>query len=196
MSERVTNIRLVGVGGQGILVASEVLCDVLMASGHDVKKSEVHGMAQRGGTVNSDVRFGPKVFSPLITQGEVDLLLAFEEMEAVRSLPALRPGGTVIVNEQRILPVAVASGKVAYPEDIAERLRRRAGTVVAIDALAAALEAGSSRSVNVCLLGVLSRFLSVADAAWESVIRKRLRERGLEANLKAFAIGRAAAGPR
>lgn len=118
MSVNTTNIRLVGVGGQGILVASEILCDALLASGLDVKKTEVHGMAQRGGTVNSDVRFGTKVYSPVIPQGEVDILLAFEQMEALRYLASLKPGGMVIVNKQRILPASVALGKVEYPRDI------------------------------------------------------------------------------
>jgi indolepyruvate ferredoxin oxidoreductase, beta subunit len=192
MSDKVMNIRLAGVGGQGILVASEVLCDALLASGHDVKKSEVHGMAQRGGTVNSDVRFGAKVYSPTIQHGEVDILLAFEQMEALRYLPSLRQGGTVIVNEQQILPSAVASGKQAYPSEIHERLQERAGRVVAVDALSLAKEAGSLRSVNVCLLGVLAEFLDIEPSVWEAVITERFRSKGLEANLKAFELGRAA----
>ncbi len=190
MSNRTTNIRLAGVGGQGILVASEVLCDALLESGFDVKKSEVHGMAQRGGTVNSDVRFGPKVYSPIIPSGEVDIMLAFEQMEALRYLPSLRAGGIVIVNRQRILPSVVASGKVEYPSDIEAKLRERAGEVISVDAPALAKEAGSLRSVNICLLGVLSRFLEVKDEVWESVLTERFRNKGLEANLRAFALGR------
>ena len=192
MSDKITNIRLAGVGGQGIIVASEVLCDALLASGYDVKKSEVHGMAQRGGTVNSDVRFGEKVYSPIIAHGEVDILLAFEQMEALRYLPSLRPGGTVIANEQRILPSAVASGKAEYPCDIEGRLSERAGNIISIDALAFAKKAGSARSVNVCLLGVLSRFLDVEESVWEAVITERFKSKGLEANLRAFAMGRGA----
>lgn len=190
MSAEVTNIRLAGVGGQGILVASEVLCDVLLAAGHDVKKSEVHGMAQRGGTVISDVRFGAKVYSPTIPEGEVDVLLSFEEMEALRHAPSLRPDGTVIANAQRILPSAVASGKVGYPDDIPAQLARRAGKVILVDALALAQEAGSVRSVNVCLLGVLSQSLSIPEEAWFEALTARFRKKGLEANLKAFALGR------
>ena len=190
MSGEITNIRLAGVGGQGILVASEVLCEVLLAAGCDVKKSEVHGMAQRGGTVNSDVRFGQKVYSPLIPQGEVDILLAFEEMEALRYLPRLRSGGTVIVNKQRILPSAVASGKAQYPSDIEEQLAKRAGKVIVLDGPALALEAGSSRSVNICLLGALSKILDIDRSIWEAAITERFKNRGLEANLKAFELGR------
>lgn len=190
MSDRTTNIRLAGVGGQGILVASEVLCDALLESGFDVKKSEVHGMAQRGGTVNSDVRFGPKVYSPIIPNGRVDVLLAFEQMEALRYLPSLRAGGVVIVNQQRILPAAVASGKLEYPAEIERRLGEHAGEVNSVDALALAKEAGSARSVNICLLGALSRFLKVEEPVWESVLTERFRNKGLDANLKAFALGR------
>ncbi len=190
MSDRTTNIRLAGVGGQGILVASEALCDALLESGFDVKKSEVHGMAQRGGTVNSDVRFGRKVYSPIIPNGEVDVLLAFEQMEALRYLPSLKAGGVVIVNRQRILPAAVASGKLEYPAEIEKRLAERANEVVALDALELAKEAGSARSANICLLGALSRFLVVEDSVWESVLAERFRNKGLEANLKAFALGR------
>lgn len=191
MSNRTINIRLAGVGGQGILVASEALCDALLASGFDVKKSEVHGMAQRGGTVNSDVRFGSKVYSPIIPEGEVDVLLAFEQMEALRYLPSLKAGGVVIVNRQRILPSAVASGKLEYPADVESRLAEHAGEVVSVDALELAKEAGSVRSVNVCLLGALSRFLEdVQETVWESVLTERFRNKGLEANLRAFRLGR------
>lgn len=192
MSDSVTNIRLAGVGGQGILVASEVLCDVLLACGHDVKKSEVHGMAQRGGTVNSDVRYGKKVYSPVIAHGEVDVLVAFEQMEALRYLPSLKENGVAVVNGQRILPSAVASGKAGYPEDVVARAAQRADTVISVDALSLAEEAGSLRSVNVCLLGVLSRFIDVEESVWETVLTERFRTRGLAANLKAFALGRSA----
>ncbi|NLC56478.1 MAG: indolepyruvate oxidoreductase subunit beta [Armatimonadetes bacterium] len=193
MHDQVTNIRLAGVGGQGILVASEVLCDALLASGHDVKKSETHGMAQRGGAVNSDIRFGPKVHSPLNPQGAVDLLVAFEEMEALRYLPSLKEGGTTLVNRQRILPVAVASGKAEYPSDVVARLAQHAARVVSLDALALAVEAGAIRSVNICLLGALSCFLPVPEETWRTVLTDRFRNKGLEANLRAFALGRAAA---
>lgn len=147
-------------------------------------------MAQRGGTVNSDVRFGPKVYSPIIPNGEVDVLLAFEQMEALRYVSSLKAGGVVIVNQQRILPAAVASGKLEYPAEIERRLGEHAGEVISVDALALAKEAGSARSVNVCLLGALSRFLEVEESVWESVLTERFRSKGLETNLKAFALGR------
>ncbi|MDH7571451.1 MAG: indolepyruvate oxidoreductase subunit beta [Armatimonadota bacterium] len=191
MTGSITNVRLAGVGGQGILVASEVLCEALLAAGYDVKKSEVHGMAQRGGTVNSDVRFGAKVYSPVIPHGAVDLLVAFELMEALRYLPSLKAGGVVIANEQRILPVAVASGKASYPCDVAARLEQRARRVVLIDALEMAQKAGSSRAVNTCMLGVLSHFLDVPEEIWRAVLTARFRNRDPDANLRAFAAGRA-----
>ncbi len=190
MSYKVTNIRLVGVGGQGILVASELLCDVLLASGYDVKKSEVHGMAQRGGAVNSDVRFGRTVYSPIIPDGEADILLAFEKMEALRAISSLKAGGVAIVSEQKILPSAVATGKLAYPSDIGEKLAKRAGKVIAVDALDMATKAGSKRSVNICLIGALSMFLDLDADIWENAITERFRHKGLDANLKAFALGR------
>ena len=189
MSDRITNIRLAGVGGQGILVASEVLCEALLIAGFDVKKSEVHGMAQRGGTVNSDVRFGPKVHSPIIANGMVDILLAFEQMEALRYLPSLKSGGTVIVNEQRILPSSVTSGKAEYPSDINQQLRRHAGSVISVDALGMAKEAGSQKCVNVCLLGVLAGYLDVDESIWRAVLTEKFKNKGLEANLKAFELG-------
>jgi indolepyruvate ferredoxin oxidoreductase, beta subunit len=193
MSSKVTNIRLAGVGGQGIIVASEVLCDALLASGYDVKKSEVHGMAQRGGTVNSDVRFGEKVYSPTIAQGEVDVLLAFEHMESLRYMPSLKPGGVVIANEQQIMPSSVTCGKAQYPRGINECLDEQAGTIISLNALEMANEAGSPRSANVCLLGVLSRFLDIDEAIWRTVITERFAKKVLEANLRAFEMGRCCA---
>ncbi|HAH86115.1 MAG: indolepyruvate oxidoreductase subunit beta [Armatimonadota bacterium] len=193
MERSVTNIRLAGVGGQGIIVASEVLCEALLGSRFDVKKSEVHGMAQRGGTVNSDVRFGERVYSPTIPHGDAHILLAFEQMESLRYLPSLKAGGTVIVNRQRILPGAVSSGKAVYPGGIEETLRARAGRVICIDALSLAREAGSIRSVNVCLLGALSAMLPIEEELWQSVITQRFKNKGLEANLKAFQMGYQAA---
>jgi indolepyruvate ferredoxin oxidoreductase beta subunit len=190
MRETVTNIRLAGVGGQGILVASEILCKALLEVGYEVKKSEVHGMAQRGGTVNSDVRFGVKVYSPIIPQGKVDILLAFESLEALRYLPSLKPEGLVIVNEQRILPSTVTSGRSEYPSDIVKLLESRAGRVVSLDALALAREADSVRSVNICMLGALSCFLDINVKIWEAVLISKFADKGLDINLQAFRLGR------
>jgi indolepyruvate ferredoxin oxidoreductase beta subunit len=179
----------VGVGGQGILLAGEVLCDVLLASGWDVKKSEVHGMSQRGGSVNSDIRFGTKVYSPLIPDGKVDFLVAFEQMEALRYSPGLGEGATLIVNVQKIQPSTVASGAAKYPEGILSLLASYTPNVLALDAEALAKQAGSIRSVNIVLLGALSRFLDIAPEVWDKALRDRLSGKGLEANLKAFRLG-------
>ncbi|MDH7481325.1 MAG: indolepyruvate oxidoreductase subunit beta [Armatimonadota bacterium] len=192
MSNNTMNIRLAGVGGQGILVASEILCDVLLASGLDVKKTEVHGMAQRGGTVISDVRFGPKVYSPIVPEGKVDILLAFEQMEALRYLHSLKPGGTVIVNEQRIFPSSVALGKIDYPAEIEKYLMTVAANVISINALALAKKAGSVKAVNVCLLGALATCLNIKEPIWEAVITEKFKGRNLDANLRAFELGREA----
>jgi len=147
-------------------------------------------MAQRGGTVNSDVRFGAKVYSPTIPEGDVDVLLAFEQMEALRYLPSLKPGGIVIVNEQRILPSSVSAGKAKYPENVNEQLNRHAAKVISLDALALAREAGSVRSVNVCLLGALGGFLDIDESVWREVIARKFANKGLDANLCAFDLGR------
>jgi len=198
-NRKTVNIRLVGVGGQGILVAGEVLCDVLLASGWDVKKSEVHGMSQRGGSVNSDIRFGTKVYSPLIPDGKVDFLVAFEQMEALRYSPGLGEGATLIVNVQKIQPSTVASGAAKYPDGILSLLASYTPNVLALNAEALARQAGSIRSVNIVLLGALSRFLDIAPEAWDKALRDRLSGKGLEANLEAFRLGleagKAAASP-
>jgi indolepyruvate ferredoxin oxidoreductase beta subunit len=188
-NQKTVNIRLVGVGGQGILLAGEVLCDVLLASGWDVKKSEVHGMSQRGGSVNSDIRFGTKVYSPLIPDGKVDFLVAFEQMEALRYSPGLGEGATLIVNVQKIQPSTVASGAAKYPDGILSLLASYTPNVLALDAEALAKQAGSIRSVNIVLLGALSRFLDIAPEVWDKALRDRLSGKGLEANLKAFRLG-------
>ena len=198
-NQKTVNIRLVGVGGQGILLAGEVLCDVLLASGWDVKKSEVHGMSQRGGSVNSDIRFGTKVYSPLIPDGKVDFLVAFEQMEALRYSPGLGEGATLIVNVQKIQPSTVASGAAKYPDGILSLLASYTPNVLALNAEALARQAGSIRSVNIVLLGALSRFLDIAPEAWDKALRDRLSGKGLEANLEAFRLGleagKAAASP-
>jgi indolepyruvate ferredoxin oxidoreductase beta subunit len=193
-NQKTVNIRLVGVGGQGILLAGEVLCDVLLTSGWDVKKSEVHGMSQRGGSVNSDIRSGTKVYSPLIPDGKVDFLVAFEQMEALRYSPGLAQGATLIVNVQKIQPSTVASGAAKYPEGILSLLASYTPNVLALDAEALAKQAGSIRSVNIVLLGALSRFLDVPPEVWDKALRDRLSGKGLEANLNAFKLGQEAGG--
>jgi len=185
-----TNILLVGVGGQGIIVASEIMADVFLEAGFDVKKSEVHGMAQRGGSVSTHVRFGPKVFSPLIKEGEADFLVAFEELEAMRYLHYLGPKPTVILNGQRLNPPSVSLGKERYPENIAESLSRRAARFKKIAGKDLALQAGDIRALNIVLLGTLSTFLSVAENVWTENILRRFPPKAHKANLEAFKLGR------
>jgi indolepyruvate ferredoxin oxidoreductase beta subunit len=186
------NILFCGVGGQGILLASELTAEALLAQGHDVKKSEVHGMAQRGGSVEAHLRYGAKVYSPLIEPGEADLLLAFEIMEALRYLPYLNKKSKVIVNTQRIMPPAVATGKTVYPENILEELTSRGLTVIPVDGFEIAREAGNVKAANVALVGALSKLLPIPEAAFLAAIEKRVPARFLEVNRKVFKAGRQA----
>lgn len=188
----IKNILFSGVGGQGILLASELTAAVLLQAGYDVKKSEVHGMAQRGGSVTAQLRYGKKVYSPLIDPGTADIQMAFEMMEAVRYLPYLHVNSTVIVNTQKILPPSVATGQAAYPENVLDELVRRNIRVIAVDAFAIAREAGEVRTANVALVGALSVHLDVDAALFESIIEERVPKRFLEENMKAFGGGRAA----
>ncbi len=187
------NIHFCGVGGQGILLASELTAHALLAAGFDAKKSEVHGMAQRGGSVEAHLRFGAtRVYSPLIEPGTVDIMLAFEMMEAVRYLPLLNKQSTVIVNTQKIAPPAVATGKMAYPDQCLNELTSRSIAVVEVDAFAIARKVGNLKAVNVALVGVLSRYLPMDEATWVEVIKKRLPAKILDVNLQAFQEGRKA----
>ena len=187
------NIHFCGVGGQGILLASELTAYALLAAGFDAKKSEVHGMAQRGGSVEAHLRFGrTKVYSPLIEPGTVDIMLAFETLEAVRYLPLLKKESTVIVNTQQIPPPAVATGKMTYPDRCLDELTSRGISVVPVDAFAIARAVGNLKAVNVALVGVLSRLLPVEEATWIEVIKERLPAKIVEVNLAAFAAGRKA----
>jgi indolepyruvate ferredoxin oxidoreductase, beta subunit len=184
------NILFSGVGGQGILLASEITVYGLLAAGFDAKKSEVHGMAQRGGSVTAQLRYGKKVYSPLIEPGCADIQMAFEMMEAVRYLPYLHKGSTVIVNTQRILPPSVATGQARYPEDVLDHLRERQIKVVPVDAFDIARAVGEMKTANVVMVGALSTFLPVDPAVLEEVIRTRVPERFREVNLQAFQAGR------
>lgn len=186
------NILFSGVGGQGILLASEITALSLLAAGYDAKKSEVHGMAQRGGSVTAQLRYGKKVYSPLIEPGKVDIQMAFETMEAVRYLPYLHEGSKVIVNTQKILPPAVATGQAEYPENVLRHLVERNIIVIEVDAFDLAREVGEIRTANVVLVGALSTFLPIDTALFEEVIRVRVPERFREVNLQAFAAGRKA----
>ena len=188
----VKNILLAGVGGQGILLASEVLSEVLMMAGMDVKKNEIHGMSQRGGSVTSHVRYGQKVYSSIIPEGEVDILFSFELLETCRYLPLLRKNGRVIVNNLKIAPPSVALGKQAYPENLAEKLPQKVAETTVVNGLDLALEAGNPKTVNTVLLGALSNVLDIEYDLWIQALKKMVPERLLEINLKAFELGRKA----
>lgn len=186
------NILFSGVGGQGILLASELTAYAQLAEGYDVKKSEVHGMAQRGGSVEAHLRYGARVYSPLIDPGSADILVAFEILEAVRYLPYLHKDSAVVVNTQKILPPGVALGKMTYPEDILNELTARQINVVPIDAFAIAEEVGELRTVNVAMVGAMSNFLAVSPEVFLKVIDTTVKEQFREVNKKAFEAGRAA----
>jgi len=186
---KVTNIILTGVGGQGILMASEVISEAAVQAGYDVKKSEVHGMAQRGGSVNSHVRFGEKVYSTLVMKDDCDLLLAFEKLEALRMASFVKEDGNIIVNNQRINPSTVISGAAVYPENIEEALKKRFKSVTFVDALKIGQQAGNPRTANTAMLGAASKLLDIPADIWEKAIIQRVPERYIEANLKAFKMG-------
>jgi indolepyruvate ferredoxin oxidoreductase beta subunit len=186
----ITNILMAGVGGQGTLLASEILSEVLMKAGYDVKKAEVHGMAQRGGSVISHVRFGARVPSPLIPEGEADVLFGFELLETYRYLPLVKQDGTVVVNDLRISPPGVALGKEAYPENIPAKLRASGRKVLVVDGLNLAEKAGNPRTVNVVLLGTLSNSLQPTHEQWVSALRHLIPAKFLDVNLNAFELGR------
>ena len=188
MPHRTTNVFIAGVGGQGILLASEILSDMALAKGLDVKKSEVHGMAQRGGSVVSHVRFGEKVYSPVIAEREADVLVSFEKMEALRWVHYVSADGTVVVNDQEIVP----SGMERYPDGIDEELASRAPGAHMLDALTLASEAGHARAVNTVMLGAFSNYLDFTEDEWRSAIEKRVPPKTVDINLKAFELGRKA----
>ena len=186
------NFLLVGVGGQGILTASDVVAEVGLAIGLDAKKSEVHGFSQRGGVVESHVRWGRSAASPLAEKGTVDALLAFEMLEAARWIDWLRPGGTVLANRQRIVPMSVSAGDATYPGDeaIQAALHARAGRVTVVEGLAIAERLGNPRLANTALLGALSAHMEVDPAGWLAVVERRVPPKYVELNRMAFWEGR------
>ena len=187
------NIMIVGVGGQGTLLASKLLGDVLLRQGYDVKVSEVHGMSQRGGSVVTYVRYGEKVYSPVIDRGEADVILSFEKLEAARWLSWLKPEGLMITNTQEMEPMPVITGAAAYPENLVEKMRAAGARVTAKDFLAIAMEAGSPRTVNVALIGCLSTsFTEIPEGDWLAAIDRIVPEKFRDLNKKAFALGRQA----
>ncbi len=182
------NIMIVGVGGQGTLLASRILGNAVISEGYDVKVSEVHGMSQRGGSVVTYVKYGDKVFSPIIDRGEADMILAFEKLEAARTLPYLKEGGTVILNDREIAPMPVITGAAEYPDGLVADIAAKA-KVIAIDALSLSLEAGSAKAVNVVLIGVLARSSDISKEVWIQTIKDTVPAKFLELNLKAFELG-------
>jgi len=192
MEHKTSNILLCGVGGQGILLASEVISSALMSAGYDVKQSEVHGMAQRGGSVVAHLRFGKKVYSPLIELGDADVAVSFELLEALRYLPYYNPSSRVIVNTQKILPAPVSTGAEVYPEGILDQLRVKGLAVFPIDAFDAARMVGETRAVNMVLVGCLSVFLPVGEKVFLDVMEKRIPEKLRKTNTEAFFKGREA----
>lgn len=182
------SIMIVGVGGQGTLLASRILGNTVISQGYDVKVSEVHGMSQRGGSVVTYVRYGEKVHSPIIDKGGADIILAFELLEAKRALPYLKNKGKIIVNNQEIDPMPVIIGACNYPENIAQELESKADTTV-VDALTLANEAGNPKAVNVVLIGVMAKNTDIPYDVWVETIRKTVPEKFLEVNLKAFDLG-------
>lgn len=185
-----TNIMIVGVGGQGSLLASKLLGHLLLEQGLDVKVSEVHGMSQRGGNVVTYVKFGDKVYSPVVNKGEADYIVSFETLEAARWVESLKPTGKIIVSTQQIDPMPVLTGQAVYPENLIDRMRAEGFAVEAIDGLAMAEEAGSSKAVNLVLMGVLSKHFDFPEEAWQEAIEACVPAKVLEINRKAFAMGR------
>jgi indolepyruvate ferredoxin oxidoreductase, beta subunit len=183
-------ILLAGVGGQGILRASDILCRVFMAAGLDVKKSEVHGMAQRGGCVTSHVRYGEKVHSPLAKKNDIDVLVSFEQMDTLRYLDYVKESGTVIINTEKIYPPAVNLGETPYPENVAKTVRSFFSKIIPVDAAALALRAGNIRAVNTVLLGALSSCMNLSPRLWEKVLDESFPSKLIGANREAFRLGR------
>lgn len=182
------NIMIVGVGGQGTLLASRILGNVAIKEGYDVKVSEVHGMSQRGGSVVTYVKYGEKVYSPIIDKGEADVILAFEMLEAMRALPFLKKGGKMLANTQKMNPMPVITGAMQYPENIEEKISGKVN-LQAIDALSLAKEAGTIKAVNVVLIGLLAQNMEIDKNVWIDVIKETVPEKFLDMNIKAFELG-------
>ena len=185
------SIMIVGVGGQGTLLASRILGSVLGTAGYEVKVSEVHGMSQRGGSVVTYIRYGEKVYSPVIEKGQADMIVSFEQLEAARYVSYLKKGGTIITNTQKISPMPVITGAAEYPDGIIDKIKAMGINIIAVDALSAAEKAGSARAVNVVLMGVLSKVLPGIELdAWKKAVEKCVPAKVIEINEKPFDLGR------
>ncbi len=184
------NVMIVGVGGQGSLLASRVLGRLLIDAGMDVKVSEVHGMSQRGGSVVTYVRYGDKVYSPIVDRGQADFIVSFELLEAARNLPYLKKDGQIVTNIQQIDPMPVITGAAQYPDGLVDKMRAKGAKVDAMDCLSLAKEAGSIKAVNMVLMGRLSHYFGQPDEAWMKAMEATVPEKFIELNKKAFALGR------
>ena len=184
------NVMIVGVGGQGSLLASKLLGRLLLSKGYDIKVSEVHGMSQRGGSVVTYVRYGDKVYSPVIDKGEADFIVSFELLEAARWTEFLKPGGKIVVNTQQINPMPVIIGAAEYPQNLLEKMRAAGLDVDALDALSLAEQAGSPKAVNIVLMGHLSRYFDFTEEEWLEALEQSVAPKFLEMNKKAFTLGR------
>ncbi|MFZ5968004.1 MAG: indolepyruvate oxidoreductase subunit beta [Bacillota bacterium] len=184
----IKNILLVGVGGQGIILASKILSEGLISAGYDVKMSEVHGMAQRGGSVTTQVRFGKKVYSPIIGKGQADIIVAFEKMEALRWMDHLKVGGKVIVNDYEIPSAPILVGTAKYPQNVIEVLKEKADTTI-FKAAEIARELGNTRTMNVVMTGALAKAMGLDEVDWEDVVRSNVKEKFIDINIEAFRKG-------
>jgi indolepyruvate ferredoxin oxidoreductase, beta subunit len=189
-NDRVYNVLIVGVGGQGIILVSDVLSKVAAKAGYEVKKNEIHGMAQRGGSVSSHVRFGKTVCSPIIGQGEADVMISFEQIETIRYWPLLAEDGKVIVNDHKILPPAVFTGKQDYPAGVLDAIKEKVPSAVVLDGTKVANEIGNPRVLNVVMLGVLSTYLDIPAETYIEVLKESLKPKLVDINLNAFEAGR------
>ncbi len=186
------SIMIVGVGGQGTLLASRMIGNVLLSQGFDVKMSEVHGMSQRGGSVVTYVKYGENVASPVIEKGQADMIISFEALEAARWVSFLKKGGKIVTNTQQIEPMPVITGAAEYPADIVKNIKDLGIDVTALDALSLAEEAGTSRAVNVVLMGVVSNMIGFGEDVWVKALEECVPKKVIDLNRKAFALGRAA----
>ncbi len=193
-AQPVINVLMSGVGGQGVLVASDILILVAMHAGLDAKKSEIHGMAQRGGSVVSQVRYGKKIYSPLIQTGAVDVILAFERLEAIRYLDYLKMDGIVIINDQQITPLSVFFSNIPYPKNIKEICKNKTDHIILVDGVTIAEQIGNPRTINSVLLGALANFLEFDEEHWMKAIVQRVPPKTVELNRKAFEAGRLVSG--
>jgi len=182
------SIKFVGVGGQGTILAAKIMCSVLINAGYDVKMSEIHGMSQRNGSVSSEVRFGEKVYSPVIEKGAADILISFEQMEAARNIDYLKKDGILIVNNHKINSMVTLNGKIPYPKNIFESISNKTKTYI-LEAQQFANELGNIKVVNLIMLGALSKILVSKPLNWEEAIKESVKPQFLEINLKAFEIG-------